>query len=227
VSSLSLMSDVDFMRLYSTRDLARIARMLHVGSKQGRTEMKDTIQRIVRAYDAEIFEFKSRELARVERNSLLAIQKRVAELELVIAKAPDRARWEVASALSQVRPERHLSSGEAMLEYGHPLSNEGLFDRESLAFFMTGLLSIQRHVTDVAEQLAKSSRRPREPERQAVRDVLALWRVYRREEPKLSGRARKFTGEFIELCELVLRPVAKRHDRDARFDAHAHRHVYV
>jgi hypothetical protein len=222
-----LISDAELERLYSTQNLARIAGMLRVGSKQGRTELKDKIQRIAGAYDAEIFEFQRREFAAVERKSLIDIQKRVAELELAIAKAPDHARSEVAFALSKVRPERKLSSGEAVLDYDHPVSNEALFDRESLAFFLRGLLSIQHHATGVAEQIAKSARRRQEPERPAVRDVLALWRDSGQEDPKLSGKAGKFTGDFIDLCELVLRPVAKRHDRAARFDTHANTLLYL
>ena len=162
----------------------------------------------------------------MNRKSLVDIKRRAEELELAIAKAPKQARAEVAFALSGARPERKLSSGEPVVDYNHPLSTEWLFDRESLAAFMGSLKLIQDHSTTAAEHLATSSRRPREPEGPAVSDVLELWRLFRREEPKLRGRAGSFTGDFIDLCELVLRPVAKRHGRPARFDTHAHKLLY-
>ena len=56
LSSLPLLSDAEFKRLYAAHNLAQIARMLQAGSEQSRKELLILMPQIVGGYDAEIIE---------------------------------------------------------------------------------------------------------------------------------------------------------------------------
>jgi hypothetical protein len=220
MNSLHLITDRELVQLYSEADYHSIARILKISSRQGRQDLKERVFRIARAYDAAFFEAANRPYDRETRKSLKNIRQLAQRLTLAIADSNGFARSDVAWALSRARDVRKLSTGEEVLPYGHPLSNEWIFDRESLAAFVAVLTSLDVHLEARMEKLAPGGR-PRGPEPLAIRDLEELWKLHYGKAPY-----EKALGPFIELCELTLRPIATRHGKSPNIAAAVKNELY-
>jgi hypothetical protein len=191
-------------QLFSQADHSRIAGLLKVQSDERRCKLKEKVLRIARSYDAGLFEAERRPYNREIRKSLENVGKIARKLSLEIAKAHHYAQSDIAWALSQRRRERKLSTGEKLLPYGDPFSNEWMFERENFGAFIDDLFAIEIHLKDHIEKLGRGGR-PRGPEQAAIRELKVLWTVRHKRNPE--GKALE---DFIELCELILRPIASR-----------------
>jgi hypothetical protein len=196
-------SEAELEQLYSDR-LSRIAGLLKIQSAWRSSELKRTVFRIARTYDAGLVEAAKRPYNRETRKSLEKIVKLAHKLSLAIADADHYARADLAWALSKDRKERKLSTGEEVLAYGHDRSNEWIFDKESLEAFVNSLISAEIFLEDHIKKLGRGGR-PRGPEQSVIKDLEKLW--IERHGGQATG---KFLGNFVELCELTLRPIANR-----------------
>jgi hypothetical protein len=193
----------DLEQLYPQDDQSRIARLLKVQSDQGRSELKERIFRIAGAYDAGLIEAETRPKNGETRKSLKAIGKLARKLHKEINGANHNARWDVAWALSE-RRERKLSTGERVLPYGHPLSNQWMFEKEIFEAFNDDLIAVEIVLEKHIEKLGRGGR-PRRPEHTVIRELEELWKERHGKAPRENA-----LGPFIELCELALKPIASR-----------------
>lgn len=207
MNSLHMITDEELDRLYSVEDQNSIAGFLGVYSSHGRQELRGRVFRIARAYDAALFEAAKKPCYSETRKHLENIRRIAQRLTLAIASSNNYAQSDVALALSKARDMRKLSTGEEILPYGHPCSNEWIFDRESLAAFVASLTSLDLHLEARMKVLALGGR-PRDPVRLAIQDLERIWKEQHGKAP-----SDKALGFFIKLSELTLRPVAARHNK--------------
>ncbi len=220
MSNLAHISRAELESLYSPEDHDRIAFLLDVQSGKGRAKVKERIFRIASSYDAHLFEFRKRPYNSETRKSLKDIRDLAFKLTSAIGECNDYARTEVAFALSLIRKERSLSTGEEVIPYGYPLSNQWIFDKESLAAFVVELTSLDTHLSAQMEKL-KPGGRPRQPERDVIESLIRLWKKRYRKYP-----FEQFFRPFTELCELALRPIAARHSRTPNIASTARNVLY-
>jgi hypothetical protein len=198
--------------LYSDGALAEIAALLKVQSVQGRDVLKEQILYIAMHYSTGTASAEKPISNHELGKALKKIQKHVDTLAIALHQAHGFVRSTVGDALSMSRPERRLLSGEPVLPYGHPSSNEWIFARENYMAFMTQLHNIRKHLMDQQSVLAKPGH-PKGPETEVVEGLRYLWTTYRRQDPKPS--------DLLKLCELVLKPVAQWHEKSPSFESAA------
>jgi hypothetical protein len=205
MNNLRMITDEELVQLYSVEDHNSIASLLGISSSQGLQDLKGQIFRIARAYDAGLFEAAKKPYDHETRESLKNIRRLAQQLELAIAKSNDYARSDVAIVLSKARDVRKLSTGEEVLPYEHPLSNEWIFDKESLVAFGAALTCLDVHLEARVKRLGRGGR-PRGPEQSAIKELEKVWRK-RHGTPPFG----EVLSSFTKLCELTLRPVAAQH----------------
>jgi hypothetical protein len=221
-------SKSDLEQLYKPEDHAQIACLLKVQSVKRRDKLRKSVFKIARDYDDKLNNWVRRPLNSATRSSLEDVQKHVRALILALEDCTSYAQWDVARALALAHPTRKFSSGEPILPYGHPLSNEALFERECFLAFGRQLTAIDdTFLKSRIEKLKsdKGGRRVR-PERRAVESLIKLWKKNRGKEPTMITRGAKYSGDFIDLCELVLRPIANLHEVNPKFGTHAKNLLY-
>jgi hypothetical protein len=200
----------DLRKLYSDETHAQVAEVLQVQSVRNRAVLRQEILLIAGWYSAGIAALE-KPLSNHETNiALKKLQRHVRSLIEVLAETPGWARSEVGFALSLVRSERKLRSGEEVLPYGHPASNQWIFDKECELAFVRDLKSIDEQLTRRQAELGKQGR-PKGPEHEAIEGLVYTWKHYRNPGPTRLP--------LLHLCELVLRPVAQWHERFPKFEA--------
>jgi hypothetical protein len=210
--------------LYPEEEHIAFAEILGVRSAQGCGEVKDQILRIARAYHSALIEARRRPANRETGATLKKIRKLNQELQEAL-HSNAHAQSEVAYAISKTRPNRVLSSGEAVIPYRHPCSNEHLFDRENMIAFTRELESIDAHLSAIIEELKKGGA-PRKPEKFAVGELMKLWKKCRGKEPTLSGKREGHTGEFVDFCKAVLGRIALKYGPMPNFASAARAVIY-